>query len=288
MLDDGEPEARPAFQAAFGCVDLVEALGQARQVLGCDSRAVVAHGELDPSGPIVGRGAPSHAHLDPSAARAVLDRVLDQILHHAQDLVPVPEDRERTLVGFEGDRDAALPGEWPEGIDHVADEGKEVDRGRRRDVGAQLDTRQGEGAADQDDGIGDVGNERLGDGEALLARCRTGKAAGAFGAAAEEEAARGDAERRGPEKPAVEAIARRGDREEERRRKKSAPQGGGAPGAAVRLVSVHSVPHARRPESGDRARPRHEGRTRSEGFSARDEDRASSGRRAWRSGQALS
>lgn len=79
-------------------------------------------------------------------------------------------------------------------------------------------------AVDQDYGIGDVGNERLGDGEALLARCRTGKAAGAFGAAAEEEAARGDAERRGPEQPAVEAIARRGDREEERRRKKSAPR----------------------------------------------------------------
>ena len=45
VLDDGEPETRPALLTARRHVDPVEALGEARQVLGRDAGPVVGHGD---------------------------------------------------------------------------------------------------------------------------------------------------------------------------------------------------------------------------------------------------
>ena len=50
VLDDRKPEPRAALGARTRAIDAVEALGEARQVLGRDADAGVAHHELRAAG----------------------------------------------------------------------------------------------------------------------------------------------------------------------------------------------------------------------------------------------
>ena len=89
VLDDGEAQAGPPLVMALGDIHPIEPLGQARQVLRGDAGAVILHGESDP-GPMPSGGGldPGNLHIHPSAALAVLDRILDQVLGNAAQAEP--------------------------------------------------------------------------------------------------------------------------------------------------------------------------------------------------------
>src|SRR5271170_7519383 len=85
VLHNRQPEARSVLGAALASVDAVEPLGQAGQMFRGDAAPEVAHDER------AFHGRAAHRHLDAIAAgtilpRAVLDRVLDQVLGDAQKL----------------------------------------------------------------------------------------------------------------------------------------------------------------------------------------------------------
>ena len=77
-------------------VDAIEALGQPRQMLGRDAGSVVAHRRPAPPA-AVGRGRGREADIDALAGRAVLQRVLDQVLEHAGELVAVARHDQRRV-----------------------------------------------------------------------------------------------------------------------------------------------------------------------------------------------
>src|SRR5690606_1568134 len=81
VLDDGQPEAGAAGLARAAAIDAVEALGQARQVLGRDARAAVGDVEL---GPALLADAP--ARRDPAAAGRIAHRVAHEVGHGADEL----------------------------------------------------------------------------------------------------------------------------------------------------------------------------------------------------------
>lgn len=149
VLDDGEAEARSALLAAGGGIDPVEPFGQARQVLGSDARALVAHRDLDLRRPVLLRRQGVEGDRDPAAVTTIFHGVLDQVLDHPQDLVPVAQHAVRPGRGVERDGDAALAGDRPQRIGDLAGERHDVDPLRRRHVDAQLDARERQEVVDQ-------------------------------------------------------------------------------------------------------------------------------------------
>ncbi len=95
VLDDGQAQPGAALLAARGGVDAIEALGEARQVLGCDTRAVV--GDARPHARITdpARRIAADAHLDGAVLAPILDGVLDQVLQHLDDLLAVAANARR-------------------------------------------------------------------------------------------------------------------------------------------------------------------------------------------------
>src|SRR5215204_3982947 len=97
VLHDGEPEPGAALLAALDNVGAVEAFGQARQVLGRDAGAMIAHGKLDLGRATPGGTVAGEPDLDALARAAVFHRVLDEVLDDPQQLVAVALDHERTF-----------------------------------------------------------------------------------------------------------------------------------------------------------------------------------------------
>jgi len=81
VLDDGQAQTGAAGVARAAAVDAVEALGQARQVLGGDAGAGVLHGKARAT---VGQRLP--LHRDPATRRGVTHRVGDQVGQRAVQL----------------------------------------------------------------------------------------------------------------------------------------------------------------------------------------------------------
>ena len=91
VLGDGEAEAGASGFAGAGFVDAIEALEQAREVLGGNAGAEV----LDEEFHGVGNGAGPED--DSSAGSAVLQRVVDQVGKDLVDGFAVGEDRRKIL-----------------------------------------------------------------------------------------------------------------------------------------------------------------------------------------------
>src|SRR5205823_3724126 len=91
VLHEGEAQPCPALLAAGRGVDAVEALRQPREMLGGDAGATVADRELEGALRRADPVARDDPDLDPSSfsSSAVLDRVLDDVLDHADKLVAV-------------------------------------------------------------------------------------------------------------------------------------------------------------------------------------------------------
>ena len=87
-LHDGQPETGPARRASTRGIDPVEAVEDARQVLGRDPDAVVGNGQGDDA-----RAQQAHLGGDVAPGRRVADAVLHQVLDDADELVAVPPHR---------------------------------------------------------------------------------------------------------------------------------------------------------------------------------------------------
>src|SRR5215469_12899701 len=85
VLGDGQAEAGTPGFAGAGFVDAVEALKQARQVLGGDARTVIANIEFDASL----RGLSTE--LDSAAGAPVLHGIVDQVRKYLVNRFPVRE-----------------------------------------------------------------------------------------------------------------------------------------------------------------------------------------------------
>src|SRR5215468_695034 len=76
VLDDGEPQTRASLLAACRHADAIEPLGQPREVLRRDARAVVCHGGDEAGRTATAGRLASNADHYPPAVLAVLDGVL--------------------------------------------------------------------------------------------------------------------------------------------------------------------------------------------------------------------
>src|SRR3546814_2079909 len=92
MLDDGEPEPGAADRAAARLVDAVEALGQARDMLGRDAVALVADRQADAVA--LARQFDGHRR----AGAAVFHRVRDDVVRKLAELRRVAEHRLRRVA----------------------------------------------------------------------------------------------------------------------------------------------------------------------------------------------
>src|SRR5580704_17209216 len=94
MFDQREAEAGAALSAALRDIDAVKPLGQPRQMLGRDAGDVIAHADQRLR-LAIGRYTQSNLDIDAPAGGAVFERVFDQILENADELVMVAEHRKR-------------------------------------------------------------------------------------------------------------------------------------------------------------------------------------------------
>ena len=80
MFHDGKAKARSARFPAARRIDSIEALGQARQMVGGNAIALIANGELHP------RSIGPHRYLDRprNVVAAVTDRIADEIVGKLQ------------------------------------------------------------------------------------------------------------------------------------------------------------------------------------------------------------
>src|SRR3984957_11061020 len=93
MLDQRKAEPGSALGAALGDVDAIEPFRQPRQMFRRDAGPVIAHGDLRFRLAVGGR-AGREPDIDALAGRAVFERVLDQVLEQADELIAVAEDQE--------------------------------------------------------------------------------------------------------------------------------------------------------------------------------------------------
>src|SRR5262245_25914899 len=89
MLDDGETKPGAAGLAAPRGIDAVKALGDSRQMLARNARAIVCHGEGDPR-PASRRRQP---HSRAGSAAAVAHCIAEEVVDYLKELRPVAADR---------------------------------------------------------------------------------------------------------------------------------------------------------------------------------------------------
>src|SRR5437016_6970987 len=106
VFHERKSEPGTALGPALRHIHAIETLGEARQVLGGDAGAVVAHRDqrLAAARTLGGREVDAHT----LARSAVFERVLDQVLEHAGELVAVAEDDHRLRRKRERDLDVAV------------------------------------------------------------------------------------------------------------------------------------------------------------------------------------
>src|SRR5262245_50563913 len=127
MFDDSKTETGAAFLAAGRDADPIEALGQSRQVLRRNARAIVADRQ-DKAGTT-----PSPARLmgnldaDVASGFAVLQGVLDEILQELDDFIAIAADHGRRRQLPHLDASAGGGGDRLQGLDDMAGRLIEVD-----------------------------------------------------------------------------------------------------------------------------------------------------------------
>src|SRR6185437_16401887 len=90
MLDQRQAQSRAALRAAVDDVDPVETLGQPRQMLTRDTGTVVADSDGGLGQPAADLAA-RQRDIYPLAGGTIFERVLDQVLEHADQFVAVPQ-----------------------------------------------------------------------------------------------------------------------------------------------------------------------------------------------------
>ena len=134
MLDDGEAEAWAAGFSASRGVYPVETLGQARQMLPGNSRAMIGDGNDDPAS-FAPRG-DLDAGIGPFAA--VAERIAQQIVEHLDELAAVAAHWTKVWGEVDGELAARAARIGDGRLDHFVDR----DRLVRRDEAVGFDTRE--------------------------------------------------------------------------------------------------------------------------------------------------
>src|SRR5438270_3725017 len=123
MLDDGKAEAGAAAGAALLDIDAVKAFGEARKVLLGDAWTVIANSELMEALDALA------FNLDEPARACIFDRILDKVLHHLDELVPVALYR-HGRIHADHNLDARLLGEARQGVTDMACHLRQIDGAR--------------------------------------------------------------------------------------------------------------------------------------------------------------
>ena len=108
VLHDRKAEPRPALLTACRQVHAVKALRQARQMFGGDAGAIVANRELDRLHSAFDRIELSEFDLDLLSALTVFDGILDDVLGHPHQFVPITENPQWLFGSADRDRNGAL------------------------------------------------------------------------------------------------------------------------------------------------------------------------------------
>ena len=103
MLDDRKAKAGSALFTAMGFVNAVEALGQARHMLGGYARAMIANSDLDPL-PL--RPGAAYRDIDRASGGTIFDRVLNQVLKYLDQFVALSRNQQRPLRALKAYRRA--------------------------------------------------------------------------------------------------------------------------------------------------------------------------------------
>uniref|UniRef100_A0A0N4ZCW0 LigA n=1 Tax=Parastrongyloides trichosuri TaxID=131310 RepID=A0A0N4ZCW0_PARTI len=98
---------------------------------------------------LVQRAVDLDADLNGTARAGVFQRIVDQVLHHLGDLVPVAGHGGAAVRQFRLDRHLALARDDADRIDHVSRRPRQIDPAQRRDVLVQLDPAQRQQVGDQ-------------------------------------------------------------------------------------------------------------------------------------------
>src|SRR5579883_458129 len=88
VFDKRKPKPSPTLRPALADIDAIKALGQPGQMLGRDTRTIVAHAHLR-FGFAVGRGAKADFDIDTPTGGAIFERVFDQIFEHPDKFVVI-------------------------------------------------------------------------------------------------------------------------------------------------------------------------------------------------------
>ena len=166
VLDQCKTQAGAALRAALGDIDAVEALGQPRQVLRRDAGTMIAHRDarlLLAARPLAER----ELDVDALAGGGIFQRVLHQILEHADQLVAVAQHQQRARGRGGVDLDVAVAGQGLQAVGDLADDGDEIDLLVGPQMRVELDAREREQIVDQ---ARHAVRLHLHDGEEALAR----------------------------------------------------------------------------------------------------------------------
>src|SRR6202051_2982637 len=117
VFDERKTESGSALGTTLGYIHAIKSLGQSRQVLRRDAGTVIAHAYLR-LGLAVARCGELERDIDALAGRAIFERVLDQILEDAKELVVVAEHCQR-ICRLDIDRYAAVARQRLEAIDRL-------------------------------------------------------------------------------------------------------------------------------------------------------------------------
>src|SRR5208282_843110 len=147
MLDEGKAEPGSTLDAALLYVHTIETLGQPRQMFWCNAWSVVADVDLR-FRIALRRRAGRKLDIDALAGGAIFERVLDQVLEHADHFIAVAEDRQR-VRRLDVDADTAIARQRFEAIDDLADDRHQIDRRIGAAVRVEFDARQREQIVDE-------------------------------------------------------------------------------------------------------------------------------------------
>src|SRR5215468_3133609 len=147
VLDDREPEPGPAHLARARGVDAIEAFGQPRQMLACNTVAAVAHGYRYKCAPpaiatVRGSGAGRGNDRDVAAGATIFDAVVDEILKNLGEFVAVTQHFGQILWQVEPYAHAVLAGAQLQRIGEVTQQRAESHAALRHHMLVELDPRQ--------------------------------------------------------------------------------------------------------------------------------------------------
>ena len=168
VLDQRQAQPGAALGAALRHIDPIEALGQPRQMLGSDARTTIAHRNARFRFAI--RPLPAgQRDVHPLAGRRVFQRVLHEILEHADQFVAIGRHEQRRGDPGRLDLDIAVARQCLQAIGHLPNDGAEIDLLVGPQMRVEFDARERQEIVDQ---TRHTVGLHLHDGEEALARRR--------------------------------------------------------------------------------------------------------------------